>query len=663
MKNFSYIHIEKLKVWGRGTLGEKQYKPNKYKRHWGVQGCWEHDLRLIDTPNADPAKLTLNGISCLESKWEIVSAKPENLNALGASSPTFIADKAQNYIQEKNIKVREDQVKVVMLLCAASPEFLRDGDNQNPINNKKVLTWAKTTISFLQATYQDRLLACIIHRDELNPHLTAYVVPALQLDLKKRGPKKGPPSSRLQWTLNASKIFTPDPSVILTLPNGKIQKVKKGKGSCSLLQDYYAEALQAAGLDIRRGVRRAPHQTGLPHENTKDRWEALSSPIPEIDDIPDNQLRSWATKIALQAASSRRFLLEKSHYQEAAAAGALQLKKAIELLKKLKKQKNTLKQALLKPTSCPSTEEVLTKLTGLDTTSSPNGRFLLLPSGLQLLLRPDNTFRNLTPQIPGAGILQNDEEGHTALEAITFITGWSPVDALSWVNHTFGSHAASLMSPTSPLALDLTYKTNLLQDVSKNEETTWPRLFNALTQTFRFDPLFIQQLKETRWIGSNKFGHLTFGKVQFGTGEKTTAAGKFVQDITNPQGFSCETGPDGAAFISAASQTPPKTSNTIIATSPLEAIALKHLHPNNTIILVGQNPREETNKIIERRSTGILSIAEPSTPAQPTLSRWIEELKLKSLKLLKIPLGSTSFLDNYLLPQKKETITLTPRPE
>ncbi len=62
MKNFVYIHVERLRDMGRGTKATRQYKPRSYTRYWGVQGCWEHDMRLIETANANPQRFSLNSI-------------------------------------------------------------------------------------------------------------------------------------------------------------------------------------------------------------------------------------------------------------------------------------------------------------------------------------------------------------------------------------------------------------------------------------------------------------------------------------------------------------------------------------------------------------------------------------------------------------------------
>lgn len=641
MKNFSYIHVEKLKVWGRGTLAEKQYKQNKYKRHWGVQGCWEHDIRLISPANADPTRLETNGIACEESQWEILAAKKDNLERLGASSPHFISQKAQRFLQEKNITPREDQVKVVMLLCAASPEYLRDGSTENPLNKTKVLLWARTTVAFLQKMYQDRLLACIIHRDELNPHLTAYVVPALEADLKKRGPKTSShtPETR-KWTLNASKLFTPDPSTLVRLPDGKLRKVHQGKGTCSLLQDLYAQSLQEAGLAIRRGVRRAPHQTGLPHESTQDRWAALSAPIAEVEQIPDSKLREWAKKIALQAENARRLLAEKTHYQEAAGHALNKIKKAAQLLRKLRREKNKLKKTLLHSSQTPNLEEVLFELTGLQPKQTLQGKILTLHTGHKLLLEKNNTFQIVAPT-------KKAPQRNGPLDAIIYTTGWSDTEALEWIARTFGPLRASRLLPKVLPSDTPPYKTLFLESLARHDESQWGPLAKTLVEKFRFNPSLLETLKENRWIGANKFGHLTFGKIRFGPNQKPIPTGKFIQDLQTPNGFRHETGTDGLTFLSN-----PAAQIALISTNPLEALALKHLYPEKSVILVGENPENETQKILtQRRETCQIEIAEVLQPPS-RLKSWLEAQILEGARMLPLPLGVQSFLDAHLQPQK-----------
>jgi len=651
MKNFSYIHVEKLKVWGRGILTNKQYKANKYKRHWGVQGCWEHDMRLIGTANADPLRTESNGIACQETLWEIQAAKKETLESLGAARPTFITEKAQKFLEEKGIKPREDQVKVAMLLCAASPEFLRDGDTQNPLNKKKVLLWAKTTVQFLQQMYKDCLLACIIHRDELNPHLTAYIVPALEADLKKRGPKTQKPSiPTRKWTLNASKLFTPDPCTFTTLPDGKIQKVRQGRGTCSLLQDLYAQALQESGLAIRRGVRRAPHQTGLPHETTKSRWEALSAPAADVDQIPDHQLREWAKKIAIQAENARRLLQEKTHYQEIASHALNRIRKAAQLLRKLKREKNTLKKKLQKAPEPPSLEKILVELTGLPVKQTLQGRLLTLPSNQKILLERNNTFQLLNPQNQKEEGL--DLQDSTAVAAIIHITHWKEREALAWLAQTFGpSEAGRILA--NPISSNPNYKKEFLEALSRHEETQWPLVSKTLVEKFGLDPNLLEKLKENRWIGANQFGHLTLGKILFSSGQKPIPTGKFIQDLTIVNGFRHETGTEGVTFLST-----PNAEKTILCTQPLEALALKHLYPQKSILLVGENPHEETSNIIDqRRHQHPLEIAEVLQPTQK-IKEWMQENLRKGAQLLPLPLGVQSFLQAHLQPRKTDIPTL-----
>ncbi len=67
VKNFSYIHVEKLREWGRGNRATREYKPNKYTRYWGVQGCWEHDMRISETANAISSRFAKNSIICSET--------------------------------------------------------------------------------------------------------------------------------------------------------------------------------------------------------------------------------------------------------------------------------------------------------------------------------------------------------------------------------------------------------------------------------------------------------------------------------------------------------------------------------------------------------------------------------------------------------------------
>ena len=63
MRNFVCIRARKCHCWGDGS---------KPARRVGVGGLTKHDLRLIDTPNADEKRLEQNMICSEETSWQPV---------------------------------------------------------------------------------------------------------------------------------------------------------------------------------------------------------------------------------------------------------------------------------------------------------------------------------------------------------------------------------------------------------------------------------------------------------------------------------------------------------------------------------------------------------------------------------------------------------------
>jgi len=132
----------------------------------------------------------------------------------------------------------------------ATPEFfhysknemkIEDKDERNKAYWERYNLWIDANVKFLQEHYgpHSRVASVSLHKDELTPHLHAFVVPITQGKLKG-----GKVVNRL-----GAKEFTGD------------TKGVSGKKKLSLMQDKYAEAMKGFGLD--RGIKnsKAQHQT------------------------------------------------------------------------------------------------------------------------------------------------------------------------------------------------------------------------------------------------------------------------------------------------------------------------------------------------------------------------------------------------------------------
>ena len=125
---------------------------SKLKSWSAVGGSGAHTYRAIKTPNADPARASLN-VTGIGNKSDVVGDVRGRLGAI-TSNP------------------RSNAVLALELLLTASPEHFQ-GKSQT-----EVKAWAKANAAWLRSTFgKDNVVHLVLHQDESTPHLVAYVVP------------------------------------------------------------------------------------------------------------------------------------------------------------------------------------------------------------------------------------------------------------------------------------------------------------------------------------------------------------------------------------------------------------------------------------------------------------------------------------------------------
>lgn len=242
MQNFAFARHEKIHDLGWGDDGAG-----------GCVGRWCHDLRLIETPNADRSLDVL--VATKDTNWELQRLSEAKLR------DQFLQKEHLAYLACRRLsdlgisRWRKGSVLVEQVLVGLSPEYVRDGDERLPENPQKIAQARKAVLSCYRRKYADNLLAIVEHGDESNTHWSAYIVPAVYQTIRRRGrPRKAPkvtpaagPIKRQGWTLCAKKMFSP--------------------AACSKAQTDFAEACRENGLDVRRGVKgsRTPHATMRAH--------------------------------------------------------------------------------------------------------------------------------------------------------------------------------------------------------------------------------------------------------------------------------------------------------------------------------------------------------------------------------------------------------------
>ncbi len=232
---------------------------SKTRKTYGVEGLTAHDLRLINTPNADPKRHKEITICSEETGWIPTKLSTEFAQKIGADKTNFVAKKANALIKKLEIQDRKpSSCKVANLMLMVSPQWLREGSETQPLNNEKAEKWIQKANEFLIKRFGENFLCGIAHMDELNPHLSAYVLPAVFKKRKKAGrksrSKKDQPAQET-WGLDSKSMFTPDIR-ILDPKDPKGQRTIRifGTGTCSQLQTEFAKFCQENGLDVVRGI-------------------------------------------------------------------------------------------------------------------------------------------------------------------------------------------------------------------------------------------------------------------------------------------------------------------------------------------------------------------------------------------------------------------------
>lgn len=136
-KNFAILRVQKIKSLG------------------GLAGRARHNLRQIETPNADPKKINI-------------------VRGPGTSAEVTSAWRTAT----EGLTVRKNAVYAVEYLLTASPEFFKTA------SAAKRVDWAKKSLKFIQDKHGAKnVLSAILHLDETTPHWQILVVP---LDKKRK---------------------------------------------------------------------------------------------------------------------------------------------------------------------------------------------------------------------------------------------------------------------------------------------------------------------------------------------------------------------------------------------------------------------------------------------------------------------------------------------
>jgi len=199
---YAILRVAKLKTMGEiGALGK-------------------HNERTRDTPNADAERLG------------------ENVRLVGSGD--WMAD-AQRRLDDAPM-IRSDAVLGIEHVMTASRDFYAQGDEQE--RAARLVEWTERSMAWLRERYGDaNIVAAVLHKDELTPHIQALVVPIND-------------AGRL-----SAYTYT------------------GGREKLGAMQDSYARAMEPLGLE--RGVKGSV----AVHETIKEWYGKIQQPTPARDEV------------------------------------------------------------------------------------------------------------------------------------------------------------------------------------------------------------------------------------------------------------------------------------------------------------------------------------------------------------------------------------------
>lgn len=519
-------------------------------KSWGaIGGAGEHNARKRETPNADPERLR------------------NNRSVIGAPG-LDLAHAVRERIGEQTI--RKNAVLAVEGILSASPEYFRPGNAQEygAYEPDRLEDWVEASKTWLTQKYGDRVVSAVLHLDEATPHIQFVLVP-----LDDTG------------KLNCRALF-----------GGT-------RHTLSELQTDYAKAV--AHLGIQRGLEgsRAKHKDvskfyaltqsgrapGLP--------EPASVALPEMPGklarISDSKLQDYALATADNAAKAQRELAEPV-VQTLARENAM-LKKQSEDLR-LANSALSLERDLLQIEAdkvrgvdpC----EVLTRMYGGQECpdSKPNykSRKFELPDGAKIGVTGSLWVDNST----GRG-------GKGAINLTMYLSGYGQKDfklAVRDLAEALGERETA-MCLAADLARQAPRRAFKITEAVVREpfrmpeavERTWQRARHYLCEVRKIPARIVDWAHEKGLVFSDGRANCVFARdKESGVFKRGTGDRPFKQTL----------GQGGLPFV-----LPGADDKVFVTEAPIDALSLKAMVPESTILATGGNmPPERLKPYLEGKS-------------------------------------------------------------
>lgn len=137
-------------------------RAEKITSHTSATSRTQHNYRTQETPNADSDQFSRN--------QELINHDKHNYWDLAA----------ERIAELELTRLRKDAVRCVELLLTGSPEaFERDANGR--ADDMQDSPWLKDNLHFLQQRFGERnVIGCVLHQDEVTPHIHAVVVPVTE---------------------------------------------------------------------------------------------------------------------------------------------------------------------------------------------------------------------------------------------------------------------------------------------------------------------------------------------------------------------------------------------------------------------------------------------------------------------------------------------------
>jgi len=516
-------------------------------KSWGaIGGAGEHNSRKRETPNADPERLKANRFVVGELGLDLAQAVRERIG-------------------EQTI--RKNAVLAVEGILSASPEYFRPGrvHEAGVYDPMRLEDWAEVSRQWLERKYGDRVVSAVLHLDEATPHIQFVLVP-----LDDTG------------KLNCRALF------------GGTRR------TLSELQTDYAKAV--APLGIQRGLEgsRAKHQEVSKFYaltqggNAPELPELTGVDLPEMPGIlvriSDSKLQDYAIATAETAAKAQREMV--APVVQALARENAMLKKQSEDLRRansaLTQERDKLRCEADKVRGIDPCE-VLKRLYGGQETpdSKPNykSRKFELPDGA-------------TIGVTGSLWVENSigKGGKGAINLVMYLSGYKQEDfklAVRDLVQSFGeedttSDLAVQLARLAPLQAAHLAKTAIQEPFRMPEAVakTWEHVRHYLCEVRKLPAKIVDWAHEKGLVYSDHRGNCVFARDE-GSGVFKRGSGSIPFKQTLGQG--------GLPFV-----LPGTNEKAYVTEGPIDALTLKIVSPESTILATGGNmPVERLRPYLE----------------------------------------------------------------